>query len=313
MSGRAKDWRAAVMGAGGEVRLDESMARHTTWRVGGAVDLFYAPASCAALADFLARLDPAVPVLWSGLGSNLLVRDGGLRGVVVSLHKGLTKVARDGADGVCAEAGAPCNRVARRAAAFGLRGAEFLCGIPGTVGGALAMNAGAFGGETWNLVSAVRTMDRGGGIRRRDAAEFEAGYRELRGPAGPAGPAADGGEWFIGARLRLRRGDGGESTAQMAEILARRNATQPAQSASAGSVFRNPAGDFAARLIDSAGLKGRAVGGAAVSSRHANFIVNTGAATAADVESLMNQVRAAVFAAHGVQLAPEVRIVGEAR
>jgi len=306
MKGRAKDWRAAVMGAAGEVRLDEPMARHTTWRVGGAVDLFYAPAGCGALADFLARLDPAVPVLWSGLGSNLLVRDGGLRGVVVSLYKGLTKVARDGAAGVCAEAGAPCNRVARRAAAFGLRGAEFLCGIPGTVGGALAMNAGAFGGETWNLVSAVRTMDRGGRVRRRDAAEFEAGYRELH------GPVADGGEWFIGAKLRLRRGDGGESAAQMAEILAKRNATQPAQSASAGSVFRNPAGDFAARLIDSAGLKGRAVGGAAVSSLHANFIVNTGGATAADVESLIQEVRAAVFAAHGVRLAPEVRIVGEA-
>lgn len=309
MNGRTKDWRAAVMGAGGEVRLDEPMARHTTWRVGGAADLFYAPAGCDALADFLARLDPAVPVLWSGLGSNLLVRDGGLRGAVVSLHKGLTKVARDGADGLCAEAGAPCNRVARRAAAFGLRGAEFLCGIPGTVGGALAMNAGAFGGETWELVTAVRTMDRGGRIRRRAAAEFDAGYRELRGPAGDGA----GGEWFIGARLRLRRGDGGEGTAQMAEILAKRNATQPAQSANAGSVFRNPAGDFAARLIDSAGLKGRAVGGAAVSSLHANFIVNTGAATAADVESLIHQVRAAVFAVHGVELAPEVRIVGEAR
>lgn len=307
MSRRTKDWRAAVMGAGGEVRLDEPMARHTTWRVGGAADLFYAPAGCAALADFLARLDPAVPVLWSGLGSNLLVRDGGLRGVVVSLHKGMTKVARDGDHGLCAEAGAPCNRVARRAAALDLRGAEFLCGIPGTVGGALAMNAGAFGGETWELVRAVRTMDRGGRIRRRDAAEFAAGYRELRGPAG------GGGEWFIGAKLRLRRGDGGESAAQMAEILARRNATQPAQSANAGSVFRNPAGDFAARLIDSAGLKGRAVGGAAVSSLHANFIVNTGGATAADVESLIGEVRAAVFAAHGVNLAPEVRIVGEAR
>ena len=289
---------------GGALRRREPMSRHTSWRAGGPADLFFVPADRAGLADFLMRLPPEAAIVWSGLGSNLLVRDGGIRGVVISLHKALVAIRAepDAPFSLYAEAGAPCNRIARRSVALGMGGAEFLCGIPGTLGGALAMNAGAFGGETWNIVRRVETVDRHGQFHRRDAGEYEAGYRRLSGPPG---------EWFVAAQLGLREPQAGDGGALIESFLEHRNRTQPAGIPSAGSVFRNPPGDYAARLIESAGLKGRARGAARVSEQHANFIVNEGGARAADIEALIGEIREEVRRVYGVRLATEVRIVGE--
>ncbi|MCK9529606.1 MAG: UDP-N-acetylmuramate dehydrogenase [Gammaproteobacteria bacterium] len=286
----------------GTLLRDEPMARHTTWRVGGPADCFYMPADVQDLADLLRSLPADEPVFWLGLGSNLLVRDGGVRGTVIAMAKSLDGLTRTGEDSVRVEAGVPCAILARFCAREGLAGAEFLVGIPGTFGGALAMNAGCFGGETWRLVAEVETIDRSGEIRRRRAEEFDTGYRRVRGPAG---------EWFVAATLRLGAGEPGELAARMREWLDRRSASQPTQQANAGSVFRNPKGDFAGRLIEASGLKGFCIGGACVSERHANFIVNTGTAKAADIEALIAQVAERVEVQHGIRLEPEVRVVGE--
>jgi UDP-N-acetylmuramate dehydrogenase len=281
-------------------RNDEPMRRHTSWRVGGPADRFYEPASVAELQQVLSSLPPDMPVLWLGLGSNLLVRDGGLRGAVIATS-GLTRVLERVAGGrVRAGAGLPCALLARQCVRWQLGPAAFFAGIPGTVGGALAMNAGAFGGETWTHVESVQTIDRAGTLRTRARAEFEIGYRSVHGAPG---------EWFVEATFALAPD---ETTASgLKQMLARRNATQPLGLPSCGSVFRNPDGDHAGRLIEQAGLKGARVGGAVVSAKHANFIINEGQATAADIEALIERVRATVQERSGVRLELEVRVVGE--
>lgn len=284
----------------GELRRDESMARHTSWRVGGPADVWFRPASRDDLCAFLAQLDPATPVFWMGLGSNLLVRDGGIRGVVLSTARALGGLHRLDDGRVEAEAGVACTQLARRCAAWGLGPAAFFAGIPGTVGGALRMNAGAFGGETWDHVTDVDTVDRRGQVHRRPREQFQVGYREVHGPAG---------EWFLAARFAL--GAASESLDEVRELLRERQLRQPLGLPSCGSVFRNPPGDHAARLIEAAGLKGRRRGGAQVSEKHANFIINTGDASAADVEGLIGEVRELVAQRHGVQLELEVHVVGE--
>ncbi len=287
----------------GELRRNEPMARHTTWRVGGPARLWYRPADLDDLALFLSGLPADEAVYWVGLGSNLLVRDGGIDGVVIAPLGGLQQLdmLEDGL--LRAEAGVPCNKVARFSAGHGLVGGEFLAGIPGTVGGALAMNAGAFGGETWAQVVAVETIDRKGQVRLRRPEGFRVGYRQVEGTDD---------EWFVAARFRFEPGDVMAAQARIRELLARRNATQPTGEPSCGSVFRNPPGDHAARLIETAGLKGTCIGAACVSEKHANFIVNTGGARAADIEALIERVRAEVERVHGVRLETEVRILGEA-
>jgi UDP-N-acetylmuramate dehydrogenase len=287
----------------GTLRRNEPLARHTTWRVGGPADAFYIPADLDDLALFLASLDAATPIFWLGLGSNLLVRDGGIRGVVIATAGALNRLERQGDDRIRAEAGVACAKLARFSVQQNLSGAEFLAGIPGTVGGALAMNAGAFGGETWPIVEAVETIDRRGTVRVRERTAFEVGYRTVVGPAG---------EWFVAGRFKLSAGQTADGQAHIKGLLARRGATQPTQQANAGSVFRNPPGDHAARLIETAGLKGVCEGAACVSTLHANFIVNTGGATGAQIEALIARVQQAVLERHGVALHPEVRIVGEA-
>jgi UDP-N-acetylmuramate dehydrogenase len=285
----------------GRLRLDEPLAGYTSWRVGGRARRLYAPADLEDLAAFLASLPPGEPVFWLGLGSNVLVRDGGIPGTVV-LTAGLLNGLGLGPDGaVRVEAGVACAKVARFAARRGLEGAEFLAGIPGTMGGALAMNAGAWGGETWALVERVEVLDRHGRRRTRSRAEYLPGYRSVRAPPG---------EWFVAAHLRLPAGDPSAATARIRTLLRRRAQTQPQGQPSCGSVFRNPPGDFAGRLVESCGLKGLRVGGACVSDKHANFIVNLGDATAADIEALIGRVREAVERAHGVSLETEVKIVG---
>jgi UDP-N-acetylmuramate dehydrogenase len=285
----------------------EPMARHVSWRAGGAADRAYVPADLADLQAFLRALPAAEPVLFVGLGSNLLVRDGGYRGTAVLLHDTHAAIREDG-DLVEAPAGVASPKLARFAARHGYEGAEFLAGVPGTVGGALAMNAGCYGAETWDRVHDVLTIDRRGTLRRRTPAEFETAYRhvELRG----ARLGVD--EWFVSGRFAFVRGDGERSRARIRELLEKRVATQPLNLPNAGSVFRNPPGDHAARLVEAAGLKGFAIGGARISEKHANFIVNPkGAGCAADIEALVAHARATVLARFGVALLPEVRIVGE--
>ena len=284
----------------GEMLLDEPLSRHTTWRVGGPARRFYRPADSRDLIAFLQMLEPEEPLLWLGLGSNLLVRDGGFPGTVIATQGRL--MGLETANGLIrAEAGVPCAQVARFAARAGLTGVEFLAGIPGTLGGALAMNAGAFGGETWQQVSLVETVDRRGAVRERHPDEFDIGYRQVRGVEG---------EWFLAAWLKLEQGDTTTASRRIRELLEKRAASQPTKQPSCGSVFRNPEGDYAARLIEAAGLKGTCVGGAQVSEKHANFIINTGSARAADIERLIEHVQQVVEQKSGVQLVPEVHRVG---
>jgi UDP-N-acetylmuramate dehydrogenase len=292
-------------GLRGELRRDEPMARHVSWRAGGPAARWYAPADLEDLQAFLRRLPPAEPLLFVGLGSNLLVRDGGFAGTVVSMHAATKRAGMEG-ELLFADAGVAAPKVARFAAKHDRVGAEFLAGIPGTVGGALAMNAGCYGGETWSIVERVQTIDRRGTVHVRGAAEFDIGYRHCE----PRSPRE---EWFTGGWFRLGPGDGAASQARIKEFLGKRIASQPLQLPNAGSVFRNPPGDHAARLIEACGLKGFARGGARVSEKHANFIVNPeGAASAADIESLILEVQGRVQDRTRVQLVPEVRIVGEA-
>jgi UDP-N-acetylmuramate dehydrogenase len=283
------------------VLRDVSMAKHTSWHVGGPADLFFTPRDAMDLAAFIRQLPPEVPLLWVGLGSNLLVRDGGIRGAVISTHGALGALERLSATRIQAEAGVPCARLARQCVKWGLGPAEFFAGIPGTLGGALAMNAGAWGGETWRHVVEVDVLDRRGARHTRKAADYDIGYRTVKGPDD---------EWFIGARLEFERTPG-VNTDAIRDLLDKRKQSQPIGEWSCGSVFTNPPGDHAARLIDSAGLKGFRVGDASVSEKHANFIINHGAARAADIEAVITHVQSAVKTFHGVAMTTEVRIVGD--
>jgi UDP-N-acetylmuramate dehydrogenase len=295
-------------GLRGELKANEPMARHVSWRAGGPAARFYAPADLDDLAAFLRQLPPAEPLLFVGLGSNLLVRDGGYAGTVVLTHAA-GRHPQLIAGCLYAEAGVASPKVARFAARHDLAGAEFLAGVPGTVGGALAMNAGCYGGETWEIVERAVTIDRRGVLHTRAREEFVTGYRHCA-LKGAARLGED--EWFAGAWFALRRGDGAASRARVRELLERRIVSQPLSLPNAGSVFRNPPGDHAARLIETCGLKGLERGGARISEKHANFIVNPkGRARAADIEWLIAQARDTVRARTGVELITEVRIVGE--
>ena len=293
----------------GRLLAAEPMARHVSWRAGGVADRAYIPADLEDLAVFIRQLAPGEPVCFAGLGSNLLVRDGGYRGTVVLMHSSHAEIRR--VDGmIAASAGAACPKLARYAAVHDLEGAEFLAGIPGTVGGALAMNAGCHGSEIWEFVGEATTIDRAGTLHRRVPPDFEIAYRHvaLRGDA-----VLGEDEWFVGARFDFAAGEGALARSRIRELLARRVATQPLGLPNAGSVFRNPEGDHAARLIEACGLKGTSIGGAQISEKHANFIVNPGAtATAADIEALIAHAMREVRRKFSIDLIPEVRVIGEA-
>lgn len=285
----------------GEIRYDEPMSRHTSWRAGGAAEVFFVPASVEDISEFLKALDADTPIFWHGVGTNLLVRDGGIPGVVISATRVLREIERVDRYLVRAGAGVPCTQLARQCIRWELGPSEFFAGIPGTVGGALAMNAGAHGGETWERVDSVRTIDRSGEIHERAPTEYTVGYRSVTGPAN---------EWFLGAQFRFEQ-DATPSFETLNAMLERRKSTQPLGLPSCGSVFRNPPGDHSARLIEAAGLKGHRIGGAEVSEKHANFIINRDNASATDIEELIEFVRQTVLDVHGVELRHEVRIVGE--
>lgn len=285
----------------GVISRDEPMSRHTSWRVGGPADVYFRPANVGELREFLGDLKPETPITWTGLGSNLLVRDGGIRGVVINTLNLSAEIEKLDATQLRVGSGVPCTRLARFCARASLGPAAFFAGIPGTVGGALAMNAGAFGGETWDRVVRVETIDRTGNLHTRDADQYEVGYRQVQGLRG---------EWFLAAVLRFDS-DVAEGMQAIQELVAKRRESQPIGQPSCGSVFRNPPGGFAAKLIEEAGLKGTHIGGAMVSTKHANFIVNTGQATAADIEQLIDAVRAKVSEKTGISLELEARLVGE--
>lgn len=322
----------------GKVLEDEPMSKHTSWRTGGRARRAYVPADIDDLAKFLPTVPVDEPIYFVGLGSNLLVRDGGYPGTIIFTHGALGQLrivdrklrVEDDNDGahsapyIYAEVGVASPKVARFAAIHGFAGAEFLAGIPGTVGGALAMNAGCYGGETWNHVVRVLTMNRQGKLIERTPSNYEVGYRQVKRKAPNSELSTQNSEldrqhlelgtqeFFVAAWFNFPQGDGTQAKQRIRELLEKRIRTQPLELPNAGSVFRNPQGDHAARLIEACGLKGLRVGGAEVSMKHANFIVNPeGKASARDIETLIATVRATVKQMHGIELEQEVRVIGE--
>ena len=273
-----------------------------TWfRVGGPAEVLFRPADRADLADFLAALPADVPVTAIGVGSNLLVRDGGVKGVVVRLGRGFADIATEDAE-IRAGAGALDLNVALTAAAAGIAGLEFLSGIPGTVGGGFRTNAGAYGSEFNDVLVAAEAVDRQGRVQRVAAADLGLAYRHSDMPP----------DWIVtGATFRGNRGEPAAIAERLWVIQQTREASQPIRARTGGSTFANPAGRRAWELIDKAGCRGLARGGATVSEKHANFLINTGTATAADIEALGDEVRRRVAERFGVSLEWEIRRIGE--
>lgn len=287
----------------GQLLCNESLADYTTWRVGGVAQRLYKPHDVADLALFLQQLPEEEPIIWLGLGSNCLIRDGGFAGTVIVTQGHLKEINLNEDGLIRVEAGVSCATMARFAARNSLAGAEFLAGIPGTMGGALRMNAGCWGGETWQHVVEVETLDRQGVRRIRKPAEFEVAYRHVDGPAN---------EWFVAGTFKFAPGDKEQSLQLIRELLDHRAKTQPTNEHNCGSVFRNPPDLFAARLIEGCGLKGKQIGGAVVSIKHANFIINQERnAKAQDIESLIEHVRETVRQQTTIDLVREIHILGE--
>lgn len=290
----------------GSLSKNFPLARYTTWRVGGPAKQVYLPHSLADLQQFIIA-NPDEQLHWIGLGSNSLIRDAGLDKTVILTLRGLMEMEQCNTTRIWMEAGVPCAKVARYAARIGLAGAEFLAGIPGTMGGALTMNAGCHGHETWDHVIAVKTIDQYGHIHQRYPHEFKIGYRSVH--MVQESPSTT--EWFIGAELEFDIDTEKKALQNINQLLKHRAATQPTGEYNAGSVFRNPPGDFAGRLIEAAGLKGFRINDAGVSEKHANFIINRGQSSAADIEAVMEHVVACVFEKFGIELIREVRIFGK--
>ena len=290
-------------GLRGEMRYDVPMSRHTSWRSGGVAQRMYRPADLADLQNFLQHLSAEEPLIAVGLGSNLLVRDGGLKGTVLLMHGALSELRMDG-DLIYAQAGVPGAKLARFAASNNFCGAEFFVGIPGTLGGMLTMNAGCYGGETWQNVELVQVLSRRGELLVRRPGEYEVGYRHVA-------LKSKSEEFFAGAWLKFETGDVDVARKDIKKLMDKRSASQPLQLPNSGSVFRNPPDNHAAKLIESCNLKGKRIGGAEVSEKHANFIVNVGDATAEDIENLIEEVRSTVMLQTGIDLHAEVKIIGE--
>lgn len=289
----------------GILKQQEALARYTSWRVGGKAKQTYRPADLEDLINFLATLPDNENLVWLGLGSNVLIRDGGILGTVIITQGKLNKIEKlANSKQIRVEAGVTCAKMAKFCVKLGFVEGAFFAGVPGTMGGALAMNAGAFGGETWRHVVKVETINIKGEIITRTPKEFEINYREVKRPQQ---------EWFVAGHFEFSDGEIEKASEAIRELLHKRNDSQPIGEFSCGSVFRNPPGDYAARLIETAGLKGLRQGNAWVSEKHANFIINGGEATAADIEKLILKVQERVEEVHGVRLIPEVHIIGEGK
>ena len=298
----------------GELRYQEPMRRHTSWHAGGFAQRAYVPFDLADLSRFLRGHPESEPITVLGLGSNVLIRDGGIRGTTILLHRALNEKrissAPDGGGVIYAEAGIAAPKIAKFASQHHLDGAEFLAGIPGTIGGAVAMNAGCYGAETWDFIISVTTVDRKGRLRERGPEDYEISYRSVNLKQGNAGDD-EAEEWFVGAHFAFPPGETLASERKVKELLDRRTKTHPTGQPNAGSVFRNPPGHHASQLIEHCGLKGLTIGGAQVSSKHGNFIVNLGTASAADIENLIEKVQTVVKQQHSIELEREIRIIGE--
>ena len=284
----------------GEIINSEPMKKHTSLRVGGAAQYFYKPSDMDDLIHFLSLLDNDVSIFWLGRGSNILVRDEGLSGVVISSSKILREIKRINELTIKVEANVPCTMLAKKCIRWGLGPSEFFSGIPGSLGGALAMNAGAYGNETWERVVSVKTINRNGIIKNRISEEYQIDYRDVKGPIN---------EWFVSAILKFESNKI-PSMERQKEMLEQRKESQPLGKPSCGSVFRNPPGGFAAKLIEQSNLKGYRIGGASVSFKHANFIITDDSACANDVEQLIEYIRSTVKNLHDIELKCEVRIIG---
>ena len=287
-----------------QVLPEEPMRLHTTFEIGGPADVLVLPGSMEEVARVLQLAKAhAIPLTLLGNGSNVLVLDGGIRGAVVKFNHPMSAIHVSGTR-ITAGAGALLKDVSAAAAAHGLTGLEFACGIPGSIGGACFMNAGAYDGEMKNVVARVRSVTRDGAIVTRAAEDIDLGYRHSI--------FQTNGEAICEVELELKPGVQADIDAKIADFTARREAKQPLELASAGSTFKRPTGYFAGTLIQETGLKGLTVGQAQVSTKHAGFVVNLGGATAEDVLGVIHEVQRRVKAAHGVELHPEVRILGEA-
>ena len=297
-SGRLID---ALPGLRGRLSEDATLSKLTWFRVGGPAEVLFRPADADDLAELLNHMPQDVPLTVIGVGSNLLVRDGGLRGIVVRLGDGFSGVAEDG-ETVTAGAGASNLKIANAARVAGLAGFEFLSGIPGSLGGSLRMNAGAFGAEMADIVTAVDALGRDA-RRRLGPDEMGFSYRHSK---------ADKNLIFVSAEMRGTPGNEAAIARRMAEIQAQRGQSQPLQTPTGGSTFINPDGHKAWELIERAGCRGLRLGGAMVSEKHCNFLINTGSATAADLEGLGEEVRRRVMAETGIRLQWEIRIIGAA-
>jgi len=286
----------------GKIESNASLAEYNSWRVGGPAGLLYIPADIDDISLFMQQLPEETPLLWLGLGSNILIRDGGVEGAVLVTQGALSGIMQLDSGYIRSEVGVSCAQIARYTARLGLHGLEFMAGIPGTVGGALFMNAGCYGGETWPHVYQVETIDRQGQKHIRPVSDYQVSYRHVLGPPN---------EWFTAAHFKLQPGNKTDALNTIRELLEKRNAAQPTGLPNCGSTFRNPLNHSAGRLIDACGLKGFRIGGAYVSEKHANFLINDGSATAADIEALIQSIANTVEQQHGVRLYPEVCIIGK--
>lgn len=297
----SKTWVSAAKQLPGSFAEDFPLSKFTSWRVGGPAEYVYRPTTIEDCQRLLGMIPTAIPVTWLGLGSNTLIRDGGIAGVVIITQGRLSNVLQLGEQQIYAEAGASCAQVARFSARSNLQGAEFLAGIPGTIGGALAMNAGCYGSETWTFVEKVKLINRQGELFDQFPTDFKIGYRSVSLPSDT---------WFVAATLTLAPGSKATALTTIRNLLDSRANSQPTGDHSCGSVFRNPEGDYSGRLIEACGLKGLQQGGAQVSVKHANFIVNHGTASATDIEQLITQVQQQVQEKFGILLHREVKIIG---
>lgn len=284
------------------VRVDEPMSKHTTFRIGGPAQLFVTPQTTEELGQVVLSCNAyKIPFFMLGHGSNLLVSDDGMQGVVIQLYRNFSDFSIEGTM-VRAQAGVMLHMLGNAVRDAGLTGFEFAAGIPGTLGGAIMMNAGAYGGEMKDIVAKVQLMDANGNLLEKTGEEMEFGYRHSI--------VEEKGYIVLGATLALQQGDKEAVAAKMEELATARKTKQPLEFPSAGSTFKRPEGYFAGKLIMDAGLQGYSVGGAQVSEKHCGFVINKGGATAADVMQLIQDIRQTVYDKFQVQLEPEIKLTG---